>query len=72
MHFAMTMKEGFLAVSVSVSHVQRRQLVPGVLGGVTPLGLLALPEAAGFGWCSFMNKNLSLWTWYFHVLDENF
>ena len=55
MHFAIAMEEGFLAVSLSVSHVQRQLLVPGV-PCVTPLDELALPGAVGFGLCSFINE----------------
>ena len=55
MHFAIAMEEGFLVVSLSVSHAQRQLLVPGVLC-VNPLGVLELPEAAGFGLCSFINE----------------
>ena len=55
MHFAIAMEEGFLAVSLSVSHAHWQLLVPGV-PCVTPLGELGLPGAAGFGLSSFINE----------------
>ena len=55
MHFAIAIEAGFLVVSLSVSHVQRQLLVPGVLC-VNPLGVLELPEAEGFGLFSLINE----------------
>ena len=59
MHFAIAIERGFLAESMSTSQVQRQLLVPGITC-VTPVGVLGLLGVPGFGWFSFMNKNLFL------------